>query len=219
MKKLLAISAIALLAGCACFECEEDYIEETAPVEAPANVYRGLDDRGCSYLTDEDCKRDRRSYVQSQNYQQRADLYVADYPQPQNNVAYREEINIQETQTAAPAPAPVPVTVTTPSAADLAACEALQSTSSESILPDGSPCPAKIRETREPVEIVYKKTTYKTVYEPKTTSSVTYEKEPNKPGVEIKATGDVETTVTKTTTTTSTTTTTTEDVLPAEEIK
>lgn len=213
MKKLLAISAIALLAGCACFECEEDYIEETTPVAAPANVYRGLDDRGCNYLTDEDCKRDHRSYVQSQNYQQQTDLYIADYPQPQNNIAYREEINIQETQSAAP----VPVTVTTPSAADLAACEALQATSSESTLPDGSPCPAKIRETREPVEIVYKKTTYKTVYEPKTTSSVTYEKEPYKPGVEIKTTGDVETTVTKTTTTTSTTTT--EDVLPTEEIK
>lgn len=36
----------------------------------------------------------------------------------------------------------------------------------------------KISETREPVEVVYKKTTYKTVYEPKTYSEVSYEKAP-----------------------------------------
>ena len=45
-------------------------------------------------------------------------------------------------------------------------------------------CPDEIRETREPVEILYKKTTYKTVYEPKTYTDVTYEKEPYRPGVD-----------------------------------
>ncbi|MBQ9732183.1 MAG: hypothetical protein IJV97_03750 [Alphaproteobacteria bacterium] len=39
-------------------------------------------------------------------------------------------------------------------------------------------CEEKVRETREPVEVVYKKTTYKTVYEPQTTTSVTYERVP-----------------------------------------
>ncbi len=39
-------------------------------------------------------------------------------------------------------------------------------------------CESKISETREPVEIVYKKTTYKTVYEPKTYSQVSYENVP-----------------------------------------
>ena len=39
-------------------------------------------------------------------------------------------------------------------------------------------CAPKITETREPVEIVYKKTTHKTVYEPKTFSQVSYEKAP-----------------------------------------
>ncbi len=39
-------------------------------------------------------------------------------------------------------------------------------------------CAPQVRETREPVEVVYKKTTYKTVYEPRTTASVSYEKEP-----------------------------------------
>lgn len=36
------------------------------------------------------------------------------------------------------------------------------------------------RVTREPVEVVYKRTTYRTVYEPKTTSAVSYEREPYK---------------------------------------
>ena len=39
-------------------------------------------------------------------------------------------------------------------------------------------CEDTIRETREPVEVVYKKTTYKTVYEPQTTTSVSYERVP-----------------------------------------
>ena len=44
--------------------------------------------------------------------------------------------------------------------------------------PADSSCAPKIRETREPVEVVYRKTTYKTVYEPKTYTSVSYEKSP-----------------------------------------
>lgn len=39
-------------------------------------------------------------------------------------------------------------------------------------------CAPQIRETKEPVEVVYKKTTYKTVYEPRTTASVSYERAP-----------------------------------------
>ena len=39
-------------------------------------------------------------------------------------------------------------------------------------------CAPKVSETREPVEITYKKTTYTTVYEPKVNASVTYEKVP-----------------------------------------
>ena len=37
---------------------------------------------------------------------------------------------------------------------------------------------AAVVETGEPVEVVYKKTTYRTVYEPKTYEDVSYEKEP-----------------------------------------
>ena len=38
-------------------------------------------------------------------------------------------------------------------------------------------CQPIVRQTREPVEVIYKKTTYTTVFEPKTTATVTYEKE------------------------------------------
>ena len=41
-----------------------------------------------------------------------------------------------------------------------------------------SNCEDSIRETREPVEVVYKKTIYKTVYKPQTTTSVSYERVP-----------------------------------------
>ena len=39
-------------------------------------------------------------------------------------------------------------------------------------------CGPKISETREPVEVIYKKTTYKTVCDPKTYSQVSYERLP-----------------------------------------
>lgn len=39
-------------------------------------------------------------------------------------------------------------------------------------------CAPQVKETREPVEIVYKKTTHKTVCDPQTTTSVSYERAP-----------------------------------------
>ena len=38
-------------------------------------------------------------------------------------------------------------------------------------------CQPTVRTTREPVEVIYKKVTYTTTYEPKTTSDVSYERE------------------------------------------
>ena len=43
---------------------------------------------------------------------------------------------------------------------------------------DDSSCPAKVRVVREPVEVVYRKTKYTTVYEPRTFKDVSYEREP-----------------------------------------
>lgn len=56
--------------------------------------------------------------------------------------------------------APVAAQVTTPCAANNSACQPV------------------VTQTREPVEVTYKKTTTTTVYEPKTTEEVAYEKEP-----------------------------------------
>lgn len=42
----------------------------------------------------------------------------------------------------------------------------------------GSGCSPQVRTTYEPVEVMYKRTTYKTVYEPKTYQQVDYEKRP-----------------------------------------
>ena len=46
------------------------------------------------------------------------------------------------------------------------------------VQPADNCCAPKVSETREPVEVTYKKTTYTTVYEPKTSASVKYEKVP-----------------------------------------
>lgn len=54
----------------------------------------------------------------------------------------------------------------------------------------------EVRETREPVEVVYKKTTYKTVYTPQTTASVTYEREACD-GSEVVTTSNSEVVVTE----------------------
>ena len=43
---------------------------------------------------------------------------------------------------------------------------------------DDSPCPAKVRVMREPVEVVYRKTKYTTVYQPKTYKDISYVREP-----------------------------------------
>lgn len=68
-----------------------------------------------------------------------------------------------------------------------------------------SSCPDQIRETREPVEVVYKKTTYRTVFEPKTYTDVSYEKEPYRAGVtEDVVVEEVPSTLVQTTTTTTT---------------
>ena len=48
-----------------------------------------------------------------------------------------------------------------------------------------SPCAARVRTVREPVEVVYKRTTYKTVYEPKTTQEVSYERKPYQANREV----------------------------------
>lgn len=70
-----------------------------------------------------------------------------------------------------PAPAPVVVpAVSCPCQTASCGCQAVQ--------PACSGCAPQVRETREPVEVVYKKTTYTTTYQPNTTAAVSYERAP-----------------------------------------
>lgn len=84
------------------------------------------------------------------------------YNTVQRPVAQPAPIRYRPCNTYQPAPQPAPCQCAQP-ATSCGSC---------------NPCAAKISETREPVEVIYKKTTYKTVYEPKTFSQVSYEKAP-----------------------------------------
>lgn len=228
MKKILILSTMALLSGCSCFQSENE--EAAYSRTESATTYRGIDDQGCNYLNDEDCTRSKaQNYNQAQDYRRPADMYVYNSPRPRNVVMYKDaepqpvyNITVQESQptpvpvmmpTPTPIPAPIPVAVPTASTQTVASCGDIKSTVSNSTLPDGSPCPAQIKETREPVEVIYKKTTYKTVYEPKTTSSVSYEKEAYKQGsIQVNTT-------TPSIVEQISVTTNVEDVMPADEIK
>ena len=188
MKKTLAMSLMLLMTGCACFDgmCgDEEEFEETP---APKHVYKGYDNQGCNYATGENCQDNRPIRVNYYNVQpQRIQ------PRP---IVYRQEqpiIYVKEVEKPAPViikhkEAPKPVIVektvapvqTVQTNKTYASCGDIKSTSKEYEINDGSHCNPQVKEVREPVEIVYKKTTYKTVYEPRTSTTVTFEKEPYK---------------------------------------
>ena len=243
MKKTLAMSLMLLMTGCACFDgmCgDEEEFEETP---APKHVYKGYDNQGCNYATGENCQDNRPIRVNYYNVQpQRIQ------PRP---IVYRQEqpiIYVKEVEKPAPViikhkEAPKPIIVektvapvqTVQTNKSYASCGDIKSTSKEYEINDGSHCNPQVKEVREPVEIVYKKTTYKTVYEPRTSTTVTFEKEPYKQEAKEEV---VKTTTTTTrevvtnaqpvsqnveTVTTTTTTTTSNDenldILPQDEIK
>ena len=170
-------------------------------------------------------------------------------PRQSRPIVYRQEqpiIYVKEVEKPTPviirqkeAPKPVVIEKTVAPAQTVqttktyASCGDIKSTTKEYELNDGSRCAPEVKEVREPVEIVYKKTTYKTVYEPRTSTTVTFEKEPYNQQVTeevIKTTTtttkevvtntqpvaqNVETVVT----TTTTSSTNDLDVLPQDEIK
>lgn len=175
----------------------------------------------------------RTNYNQVQDYRQPDNMYVYRSQQPRPVIVYRQpeprptpvyEVQVQETrqnpiivQSQAPVQTVVMPRTTVVESNNIASCGDLKTTVSESTLPDSSsPCPSQIKEVKEPVEIVYKKTTYKTVYEPKTTSSVSYEKQPYQ---QVQMVQTVQTAQPQMYETVVTTTTTTTDTMPADEIK
>lgn len=148
MKKLILLSAVLALSACACMDSDE---EEAEPV-----VYKTAEpkDMNCDYFDGKTCYR----------YVRRTRQIVAPAPV----VRYREVARPcpQMPYVAAPVAvsAPAPITVSAPCA--VASCGSADC------------CAPKVSETREPVEVTYKKTTYTTVYEPQTTASVNYERVP-----------------------------------------
>ncbi len=154
MKKLIILSAAVLaLSACACFDSEEEAEE--------AVVYKTAQPKemNCDYFDGKTCYR----------YVRRTRQIVAPAPV----VRYREvarpcpQVQCAPAPVVVPAPAPMPAPLPAPVVA--APCPAAPCVSNNS-------CAPKVSETREPVEVTYKKTTYTTVYEPKTSASVNYEK-------------------------------------------
>lgn len=176
MKKILVLAAaLFALSACACMNSKEPTVEERKVVYRSYQASANMD---CDYVDNNTCYR----YVRTQPVAPApvyapAPRYVA--PAPRYYEAPREVVRYRR-----PRPAvsyvdsysePEPV-----------------------VLEDNSGnCAPKIRTTREPVEVVYKKTTYKTVYEPKTTSSVSYEKEPYTGQVNVRTSRPARRTVTR----------------------
>lgn len=138
MKKLLLLSAVVALSGCACLDGMCGGEEDVDPVV----TYRTTTNtKNCDYFDGKTCFR-----------------YVRRYEEPREVVRYRE-----------------PRVVYRDVPCETRSCARVVSSCASQ---PSSPCQPTIRETREPVEVIYKKTTYRTVYEPKTYEDVSYEKEP-----------------------------------------
>ncbi len=159
MKKLCILASALLLAGCACFdEQTESNNDEYQTVQ---DLYRSKTET-CTSGT---CGVKEPAYRETRRvrkiYRQPTDSYTyIERPvyQPRR-VQYYQQAYVQPT----PQPAPIPVAAPVPCYNAPVAANGCQPT---------------ISETREPVEVVYKKTTYHTTYQPQTTSSVSYEKVP-----------------------------------------
>ncbi|MBQ9235871.1 MAG: hypothetical protein IJ184_05340 [Alphaproteobacteria bacterium] len=177
MKKFIVIALTAMVSACACFDCDDN---NTRAVTYQTSHDTKLD---CDYFDGKTCYR----YVYK-NIQRQA---------PQPAPVYRNVI--QPAPVVAPRPAPCgcqrqQMTTVVEHPAQVPAPAVLQTSGN-------GECPDKISETREPVEIVYKKVTTRTTYEPKTTSQVSYEKAPYTKSVAIEQPEPVEV-INRTTTTT-----------------
>ena len=149
MKKLLVITASILLSACACFEPVED--ENAVQKEPEPQVVAAEPVENVRVIR-------RRVRVYDNGYEA---------PRRVRRIYYRDA---------------TPKTVRHPEPRYEAAMYNRPTSASvqEQYCDDysDSPCPAKVRVTREPVEVVYRKTKYTTVYEPRTFKDVSYEREP-----------------------------------------
>ncbi len=198
MKKYMALAAALLLSSCACFNSSD---EEEAYVPAPKKVC-AKGDASCNGTRQQRYVRNydedvyyRRPHRSSYRILTTEDLGEQAYtrPAPAPIPAPQPPV-VQVIERPAPAPVAAPVVVTTPAVVPAPAVVTTSGSDKKC-----NSCEPTIRETREPVEILYKKVTYKTVYEPKTTEEVTYEKVPYNKAVSDTVVKEVVTTTTTTT--------------------
>ncbi len=161
MKKLLILTATMALSACACFETtDSDEIQPApVPVAHPAPAPQPAQQVVIAEQPVENVRVVRR----------RVRVYDDGYTSPRRvrRIYYRDS---------APAQAPAPMYR---EEAPAYRTHHVRTTSCAEYNDYGaSECPAKVRVTKEPVEIVYRKTKYTTVYEPKTFKDVSYESEP-----------------------------------------
>ena len=157
MKKLCILASALLLAGCACFDEQPE--NNDGEYQTVQDLYR---DSGTCRTGDCDREEPRYQRRVRKIYRQPSESYAyIERPvyEPRRVSVYTQPAYVQPVQVPVAAPAPVP-------------CY------NASAAVPGNGCQPTVSETREPVEIVYKKTTYRTTYQPQTTSSVSYEKVP-----------------------------------------
>lgn len=187
MKKALFVIAALLTAACSSNREQE-----------PTVVYRGYDDAGCNYYNGV-CHRAAKKYIV-----ETADGEVrsVNYRPTTTIVKTGEYKHCSDTIFGDPVPAPKyvasgPKVITEERPVQIRriqyvrqipAVQYVQQPAVQYVQPVApqpavvqqpcNGCQPTITQTREPVEVLYKKTTTKTVYEPKTTQEVSYEKEP-----------------------------------------
>lgn len=168
MKKLFIVALAAFVSACACFDCED---------EAPVTTYQSSrqSKMDCDYFDGKTCYRytyrnAQRPVAQPIVYREqprcRRTVQQVQY-QPRPCPTAECQRVIQRPCPTAECPRAVQRQVSSP-------CGSSSCTRTNC----GCSAETKVSETREPVEVIYKKTTLKTVYEPRTYSEVSYEKAP-----------------------------------------
>lgn len=186
MRKALFIIAALLTSACAETKNEE-----------PLVVYRGAEDQGCNYYNGI-CYRADRKFVANSVQQQNPAPVAQDYTTTVKSGEYKHCSNtIFGSNVPAPkiiSSGPKVVQQTAPTQyvqqqpvqyvqqpvqyIQQPVQYLAQATTQPAICTTGSAnCQPIVTQTREPVEVVYKKTTTTTVFEPKTTQEVAFEKE------------------------------------------
>ena len=156
MKKLLILTATIALSACACFDSSDEEYQHTI---APAPVAQPAPQPAEQVVIAEQPVENvrvvrRRVRVYDDGYNSPRRVRRIYYRDSAPATTYHEEAPVYRTRQ-----------VKTSSCVDYNSY-------------GDSECPAKVRVTKEPVEIVYRKTKYTTVYEPKTFKDVSYESEP-----------------------------------------